>query len=88
MKLTVMEELQKNAVACGRSGEMSIMATGCAVAEVAAKWLLCPRKHFVSLSFIPQNMLPLCSRVYKVPYISSPSLSQWEYILGKFIIKY
>jgi len=70
-----MEELQKSSVACGRSGEISIMAAFCAVVEVAAKWLLCPRKHFVSLSFIPQNMLPLYSKVYKVPYVSSP-LSQ------------
>jgi hypothetical protein len=71
MKLTVVEELQKSSVACGRSGEISIMAAGCAVVEVAAKWLLCPSKHFVSLSFIPQNMLPLYSRVYKVSYMSS-----------------
>jgi hypothetical protein len=76
MKLTVMEELQKSSVACGISGEISIVAAGCAVVEVAAKWLLCPSKHFVSLSFIPLIMLPPNSRVYKVSYVSSPSLSQ------------
>jgi len=71
-----MEELQESSVVCGRSGEISIMAAGCAFVEVAAKWLVCQRKHFVSLSFISQNTLPLYSRVYKVLYISSPSLSQ------------
>jgi hypothetical protein len=67
MKLTLLEELQKGSVASGRSGVISRMATGYAVVEEAEKWLFCPRKHFVSLSFIPQNMLPLNSRIYEVP---------------------
>jgi len=36
-----MEELQESCVVCGRSGEFSVMTAGCAVVEVAAKWLLC-----------------------------------------------
>jgi hypothetical protein len=49
-------EIQKCFVACWRSDVTPTVATRSTTVVIAVKWLLNPRKCFVCLGFIPQNL--------------------------------